>query len=101
MTPLQTPPLQAAYDHAWTAMFMLIRHMNDNGLDADALAARSHLIEVLAGLNASLTREDGQRWMDSIGQSRKLSLAKTRVEECAAFTAIGFGLGAIICWLMG
>ena len=60
MTPLQTPPIQAAYDHAKTAYDMLDQRANDDGLDANGLAARSHLIEALDALNLVLALGAGQ-----------------------------------------
>ena len=61
MTPLKTPPIQAAYDYAKTALDMLNQRLAEDALDADGLAARSHLIEAMAALNVSLAREAGQR----------------------------------------
>lgn len=63
MTPLKTPQMQAAFDHAVTAAQMLDQILADKGLDAEGLAARSHLIEATAALDRSLAREVGQREM--------------------------------------
>ena len=62
MTPLKTPLIQAAYDHARTALDMLDQRLEDAavGLDADGMAARTHLIEAVDALNLSLARKAGQ-----------------------------------------
>ena len=66
MTPIKTPTLQAAYDHARTSLDMVNQRLEDDtvGLDAEGLAARTHLIEAVAALNASLAQEAGQTGMD-------------------------------------
>ena len=63
MTPLKTPLTQAAYDHAQAAFDMLNQKMGVDSLDGDGLAARSHLIEAMAALNAVLAKEAGQKEM--------------------------------------
>ena len=64
MTPLQTPLTQAAYDHVKTAADMLEHRLNDGAIDADGLAARSHLIEAMHALDTVLAREAGQRGLE-------------------------------------
>ena len=55
---------QAAFDHAKTALDMLNQRMADDSLDGDGLAARSHLIEAMAALNAVLAKDAGQQGLE-------------------------------------
>lgn len=57
MRPLKTPLIQAAHDHAKTALDMLNRRLDADGLDDDELSAQVHLFECVKRLDTSLARE--------------------------------------------
>ena len=55
---------QHAYDHAKTALDMLNQRLAKEAMDADELAARSHLIEAVAALDVVLAKEAGQQGLE-------------------------------------